>query len=48
MPGEETLDEKCYLISQVISTEISQSKEQKDSECLGAALAVHKMFGSLL
>lgn len=42
------LDEKSYLIPQVISAEISQSKEQKDSEYLGAALGTHKTFGSLL
>lgn len=48
MPGTQTLDEKPCLISQVISAEISQSEEQKDSECLGAALNAHKMFGSLL
>ena len=41
-------DEKCYLISKIISAEILQSKEQKDAECLGASLGAHKTFGSLL
>lgn len=47
MPEERTLDEKCYLVPQFISAEVSQSKEQKDRECLGATLGAHKMFGSL-